>query len=1209
MFEAFLSQAAIRDLLAQEAASDKAQKRTAEQIEAIYSHGQNILVSASAGSGKTFVMVERIVDMIKRGVGVNQLFISTFTVKAAGELKERLEDKLSKALQATSDPALQAHLATQLAGVQTADIGTMDAFTQKLVNEHGYRLGLSPQFRILQDKSEQDILKKEVFDDLFEDYAAGPQAQTFKQLVRNFSGNRKDTKGFREVVDQVYTFVQSTPNPQAWLRDQFMPAASQPEQVLAQSRQSGLALLDDLDRFFRHHLDHEAQLFPKANYLNHVIEIVARLADIDLTADLASIEEAFRFVDQLASSSNGRGLTNLTRKDDTKEVKEAYNADRKVLIDQVRSWLAQVYQTRLVLVYQDGAEPLLELLRDFMRDFCDQYLQLKIAEHAIEFSDISHLAIKLLEDFPEVRASYQDRYVEVMVDEYQDTNHTQETLLELLSRGHNRFMVGDIKQSIYRFRQADPQIFNHKFKLYQEDPTAGQLILLKENFRSQTEVLEATNAVFTRLMDEDLGDLVYDQTHQLVAGSDRQQIADTANTCQYLLYSPGQEEVIQDEGQEGDSLVSQGEVDVVVKEIIALHQQGVPFGDMTLLVASRSRNDNILRTFDRHGIPLVADGGELTYLKSVDVMIMLDTLRAIDNPLRDYALVALLKSPMFDFSEDVLTRISLQGKGQNFYEKLLLALAGQGDNPQLITPSLAGQLGHFQKYLEKWRHYAKSHSLYDLIWTIYQDRLYYDHVGLLPNGDKRQANLYALALRANQFEKTGFKGLARFIRMIDRILETENDLASVEVAPPADAVSLMTIHKSKGLQFPYVFILNMDKAFDKRDERSKLVLSRNKGAGIRYLADLKGEFEPGQIDLPRVLVNLDTLAYQANQRELRLASLSEQMRLLYVAMTRAEKKVYLVGKGQADKLQDRFDGKLVDGRLPFAQREALASFQDWILAVLATDKTLPIELTVVTDADLTPDKIGELSAGLTMDSQRQAQVRQTEDLDKALASLELVEELNKTYRSAINLPTLRTPSQIKARYQPLVDGEALAVMETAIKPVSFDLPSFGQEVKVTGAVLGSAVHELMQRLVISSQVSLADLEKARADLAVPETVKAGLDLPKLHGFFETDLGQLLQAQHQNLVREAPFALLMTDEVSGEDFVVRGIVDGFLKLEDRLVLFDYKTDKYKNPADLVIRYQAQMDLYAQALKQAYGVEQVDKYLVLLGGEKVEILEVG
>ena len=397
--------------------------------------------------------------------------------------------------------------------------------------------------------------------------------------------------------------------------------------------------------------------------------------------------------------------------------------------------LAGLKHLETIFKYQSESLPLLELLQAFMQDFSEQYLQAKIQENAFEFSDIAHFAIQILEENPDIRELYQDKYHEVMVDEYQDNNHTQERMLELLSNGHNRFMVGDIKQSIYRFRQADPQIFNQKFKDFQEHPEHGKLILLKENFRSQSEVLDTTNNVFTHLMDESVGEILYDGMHQLVAGSPAQKEAHPENKTQVLIYDT-------DDGGElasspEEEQINPNEVKLVAKEIIRLHnEEGVAFEDITLLVSSRTRNDGILQTFEHYGIPLVTDGGEQNYLKSVEVMVMLDTLRALDNPLNDYALVALMRSPMFSFNEDDLARLALQTSEDetraNLYQKLEHALANQGQHAELVTPVLREKLKDFMTCFSKWRDFAKWHSLYDLIWKIYNERFYYDYVGNLP---------------------------------------------------------------------------------------------------------------------------------------------------------------------------------------------------------------------------------------------------------------------------------------------------------------------------------------------------------------------------------------------------------------------------------------------------------------------------------------------
>lgn len=1205
-FKPFLTAEAISSLQQKEAQSSKAQKRTPEQIEAIYSYGNNILVSASAGSGKTFVMVERIIDKILRGITVDRLFISTFTVKAAGELKERLEKKISQALQKATDNDLKTYLNEQLLALQTADIGTMDAFTQKLVNQYGYTLGISPTFRIMTDKSEQDLVKNDVFADLFVDYMTGQNQDSFRKLVRNFSGNRKDSSAFRGIVYKIYDFSQATDNPKKWLAEVFLKGARTytdfsaiPDQevmdFLACMHETANQLQDVTD--LEDYKQVTAKGTPTANYKKH----------------LNMIEHLHEWAMHFETLYGHDGLGRLAA-----DVADLIPSGPAVTVAGVKYPVFKTLQERLtglkhletIFKYQSESLPLLELLQAFMQDFSEQYLQAKIQENAFEFSDIAHFAIQILEENPDIRELYQDKYHEVMVDEYQDNNHTQERMLELLSNGHNRFMVGDIKQSIYRFRQADPQIFNQKFKDFQEHPEHGKLILLKENFRSQSEVLDATNSVFTHLMDESVGEILYDGMHQLVAGSPAQKEAHPENKTQVLIYDTDDSSELASSPEEEQ--INPNEVKLVAKEIIRLHnEEGVSFEDITLLVSSRTRNDGILQTFEHYGIPLVTDGGEQNYLKSVEVMVMLDTLRALDNPLNDYALVALMRSPMFSFNEDDLARLALQTNEDetraNLYQKLEHALANQGQHAELVTPALRQKLKVFMTCFSKWRDFAKWHSLYDLIWKIYNERFYYDYVGNLPRAEQRQANLYALALRANNFEKTGFKGLSRFIRMIDRVLESENDLADVEVALPKHAVNLMTIHKSKGLEFKYVFILNIDKKFSIQDMMSPLILSRQNGAGIKYLADMREELDTDVF--PTVKVSMDTLPYQLNKRELRLATLSEQMRLFYVAMTRAEKKLYLVGKGSSEKLVDKYSGKSENNHLPVAEREAFMTFQDWMLAIHEAYKNLPFKVEFVTDEDLTEEKIGQIEVKSAIKPDDLSNNRQSENIAEALDRLEAVEELNAKYQSAINLPSLRTPSQVKKLYEPVMDTDGVDVMAKTdhVKP-SFALPDFSKKAKVEATAIGSAMHELMQRISLSQKVTLEDISTALAQVSAEDEVKARIRLENVLDFFENStLGQLIQQNTDKIYREAPFAMLKEDPESKEKFVVRGIVDAYLLLEDRLVLLDYKTDKYTNSEEIKDRYQGQMALYAEALSKSYHIDQVDKYLVLLGGERLEVVK--
>mgnify|MGYP001738105849 FL=1 len=1212
----FLTEEEIKKLQEAEASSSKEQKKTAEQIEAIYTEGQNILVSASAGSGKTFVMAERILDQLARGVEISQLFISTFTVKAATELKERLEKKISQQIQETDDLDLKQHLGRQLADLPNAAIGTMDSFTQKFLGKHGYLIDIAPNFRILQNESEQLLLKNEVFHQVFEEHYQGENKEKFSSLVKNFAGRGKDERGLRQQVYKIYDFLQSTSSPQKWLNESFLKGfeeadfANEKDKLTEQIKQA----LWDLESFFRYHLDNDAKEFPKAAYLENVQLVLDEIGSLNQESDSQAYQAVLARIIAISKEKNGRSLANSSRKADLKPLADAYNEERKTQFAKLGQLADQItildYQER----YHEDTWELAKTFQTFMSDFVEAYRERKHQENAFEFADISHYTIEILENFPQVRETYQERFHEVMVDEYQDTNHIQERMLELLSNGHNRFMVGDIKQSIYRFRQADPQIFNEKFQRYAQNPQEGKLILLKENFRSSSEVLSATNDVFGRLMDQEVGEINYDSMHQLVFANTKL-TPNPENKAEFLLYDKNDSGQEEEESQAETKLT--GEMRLVIKEILKLHQEkGVTFKEIALLTSSRSRNDQILLALSEYGIPVKTDGEQNNYLQSLEVQVMLDTLRVIHNPLQDYALVALMKSPMFSFDEDELARLSLQKAAdkvqENLYEKLLHAQKQTAEQKELIHKPLEEKLNQFMDILDSWRLYAKTNSLYDLIWKIYNDRFYYDYVGALPNGPAKQANLYALALRADQFEKSNFKGLSRFIRMIDQVLEAQHDLASVAVAPPKDAVELMTIHKSKGLEFPYVFILNMYQDFNKQDSMSDVILSRKNGLGVKYIAKV----ETGAVEAhyPKTIkLSIPSLTYTQNEEELQLASYSEQMRLLYVAMTRAEKKLYLVGKGSREKLEAKEYPRSENGKLDKHTRLQAKNFQDWIWAitkVFAKDH-LNFSYRFVGEDQLTREAIGELENKSPLQDSSQADNRQSETIKEALEMLKEVEVYNTLHRAAIELPSVQTPSQIKKFYEPVMDMEGVQIAnqtKSTEKQISFDLPDFSTKEKVTGAEIGSATHELMQRIDLSQRPTLASLKDTLKQVQTSPAVRDKINLSKILAFFETPLGQEILANTGHLYREQPFSMLKRDQKSQEDFVVRGILDGYLLYEDRIVLFDYKTDRYDQPSQLIDRYRGQLALYGEALSRAYSIENIEKYLILLGKDDVQVLKV-
>ena len=1258
----FLTEAEIEKLQQQEAESDDSIKKSKEQIEAIYTSGQNILVSASAGSGKTFVMTERILDQLSRGIDISQLFISTFTVKAANELKERLEKNISQKLQETTDLHLKQHLARQLADLPNTAIGTMDSFTQKFLLEHGYLIDIAPNFRILENDRDQLLLKNEVFHDVFDKYYKNQQTKDFYKLVRNFAGNRKDESNFKNQVYKIYAFLQSTSNPQKWLKENFLKGFEQADFISEKEKltEKIKPALWDLESFLRYHQDNDPKKKTKPAYLDNIAKVLNEISFLNHESTQEDYKRVLQRVIDISKQSNGHALRNGAQKPELKPLADAYNEERKTQFAKLEQLSNQATILDFQEHYHEETWALAKPFQSFMSDFVEAYRQRKRQENAYEFADISHYTIEILEKFPQVRKDYQERFHEVMVDEYQDTNHIQERMIELLSNGHNRFMVGDIKQSIYRFRQADPQIFNDKFHLYSQNSQEGKLILLKENFRSNSEVLSATNAVFERLMDKEVGEISYDDMHKLVYANSIIS-PNPENKAELILYDESDDKVqIEDSDTSEDQIADeattnpnkyrllalkiktlQGEIeDQIANYELEINTINGKLADVTdsekeelnkkikylqseidllrdkpiaILVSTRTYNSQIIQTLSDFGIATASDSGEQIYLKSLEVQVMLETLRVLHNPLQDYSLVALMKSPMFNFDEDELARLSLQSKSENridnLYTKLLNAKSRSGFQNDLITEQLFDKLTRFLETLASWRSYAKTHSLYDLIWKIYNDRFYYDYVGAMPNGAVRQANLYSLAIRADQFEKNNFKGLSNFINLIDKILNLKKDLDEVPAYAPQNAVQLMTIHKSKGLEFPYVFIVGLEKNFNQSDTTDSITLNRNRGLGFNYIADIKtSSFEQAMMS-NTIKLSIPSLTYSQNVEEAKVATYSEQMRLLYVAMTRAVKKVYMIGSKNLSKEKEA--PAIRNGLLSSEVRLESENFLDWILGICRAFSDVKDSL------DYHTIKLDELNRKTTtlLDTltnkkeDSQAHNRQSETIIEALEMLKEADEFNIKHQAAINLPRVQTPSQLKDLNNQLKNSEEVSKLQMK-KGLSsiFELPDFSSEHVITGAEIGSATHELMQRLDLSQEPTIDSLKEALDLVQIHQSVKDKINLQKILSFFETDLGKEILSNKDKLHREQPFSMLKVDERSNENFVVRGILDGYLLFEDHIILFDYKTDRYQDSTELIERYKGQLSLYEEGLTKAYGISKIDKYLILFGKEEVEVVRV-
>lgn len=1205
------------DLL-QQAEIGKEMPKTPEQIEAIYRTGTNILVSASAGSGKTFVMTERIINLILNGVSLKNLFISTFTNKAAAELKLRLDKKIRET-RAHERSFEEIHLlTTALQDLSTADIGTMDSFTLKFLKENFYLKNLDPTFRLLVDSTEQEVIKRDIFDQLVEEHLADQgiiSQERFIQVMNNFSSDRK-IDAFYSVLNKINTFADSLENPIDWLENDFLNGFSTYQSFTDLPDTFTNGLQESLQEIYRALLENlSSGVITGPAKINNTEEF---LANFEYLYDCLGQKQFQKFA-EFYRQMKFQFVPNANNKDNRDEVLEAQKLSLKTLITTNKARLDQFIEAikhqDIIEKYHQPASAMTHDLQVIALAFYQRYHDYKLKNACLEYADVTHLTIEILQENEVLRKVYQTQYFEVMVDEYQDTNHLQEAMLRLLSNGKNSFMVGDVKQSIYGFRLADPSLFMSKYEAYQQPDADGKLIRLKENFRSYPEVINFTNQIFEHLMDKKIGEMVYGPEEKLVVGNPKLAQETSPDLTAELLIYKDEKSV----SSETDDAVSTDELVVTAQAIRQLLSIGTQPKDIVILVRSKTNNAEIERVLQSFDIPVVLDEGKINYLQAMEVLVMLDVLRAIDNPLFDVSFVALLKSPLFDFSENDLAIISLQASNDvNFYDKYQKARCQNGLKADLIDTTLSVKIQHFENTFSKWCQRAHQESLHSLIWEIYRDTHYYDYVGGMKNGQLRQANLAALADRAATYESSGYKGLFQFIKMIDNFMDSKNDLAAVNIALPSDAVRVMTIHKSKGLEFPYVFILNVNKKFNTKDLSSDLILSRKNGAGISFLADFKKEIDT---EFPYAIVKMTTLPQMANALEKEYQALAEEMRMLYVAFTRAVKKIYMVGKVDASKLDE--DNQFiayqtaafnVNGILDDTLRQSSQGYLNWVLGVyqaMTVKKSSGFKVRVVEDDDLKDmvpvDQKNQLSfETLIAESKQYDDAMATiEEVKLAKQILDSADKLNDKYAAGINLPTIQTPSQIKKRYEHLI-SEQDVVVSNHQKYSQFEF--LKTDKKVSPTELGSAVHELMQSLDFSN-VTRETLSQTIESLTVRDEVKQKIKVDQILSLFDTDFGQMMVTHHKSMTREAPFSMLKTDQASGEQYVIRGIIDGFIKLADKIILFDYKTDHFTNLEaipEIKARYQMQMSLYAESLTTAFKQEKIEQYLILLGGpDKVYI----
>ena len=1259
---------------------------TPEQREAIELHGCNILVSAAAGSGKTAVLVERIVRMVcdeRKPVDIDRLLIVTFTNAAAAEMRERIAAGISARL---SESPESEHIQRQATLLHNAQITTIDSFCLFLLRNHFNEIGLDPAFRIA-DEGEIKMMQQEALEELIEDsYASG--GEEFRFCVEYFCPGGKE-RVLEQHILNLSLYASSFPWPAAWLEARKGDYAGSTVEDMNESTYA---------RWLREHLRRMV-----AGCVEKLEKVRALCQEPDgpwqygelVDRELEQVQGLLR-CDSLEEYSVKLEAVNFGRLPSKKD--ESVSAVKRELAKEMRAQVKESIQglgerffaTNLELAARQSAAcrgPVSTLL-DLTLDFDRRMAEKKREKKAVDFSDVEHFALDILLDGQgeeaggsAVAQEYRQHFEEILTDEYQDSNLVQEYLLRAVSGEEegrfNRFMVGDVKQSIYRFRLARPELFLEKYNTYESSEGPRRRIDLSKNFRSRTQVVDAVNEVFGRLMSEEAGGVAYDERAALYPGAAYPENGDCAGEL-LLAEKPG---------RDGKADPKQVEAMVIARKIRELkgsfqvtdrgsgESRPVRYSDMVILLRTNSGWDEPFReTLEKEGIPVYITS-TTGYFEATEVQELLQLLRVLDNPFQDIPLFGVMKSVFGGFTEEEIAVIRSHGKDCSLYEALKrysieygryeqaaeagsgmgqAACAGRVETAQgicadraalaqetsvsrtetagvrepdgadrggkrerepdkAVTP-LGAKAAGFLRRIAGYREYTVYLPVRELLTRLINDYGYLDYVTALPSGSRKRANVEMLLTRASDFEKTSYFGLFHFIRYMEQLEKYDVDSGKAELLDEnADVVRIMSIHKSKGLEFPVTFVAGLSKRFNMQDANQALILDMDLGLGTDY------------VDPERRIRNR-TLRRTVLSRKLREDSLAEEMRLLYVAMTRAREKLILTGvlENAAEKWEKCRE--LGGGRLTGLDFMEAGSFLDFLLPVLPGTS---IRVSVTEETGEAAEEIAEQ----VQFYHRRELLEQADRLGDPEAERKLTERLNAVYpyEELADLYTKTTVSELKIAA--MADRDEAAYHTFEAKEVQPYIPLFRREEEaVSGAVRGNAYHRVMELLdfekVLWSALEGAEgfpedyreyrrrIQRKELSASVGAFLQSEAESGRLTGeylqavrkqrveeFLCSPLAfRMWKAQREGgLYREQPFVLgidarrLKKSFPEKETVLIQGIIDVFFEEEDGVVLLDYKTDSVGTLGELWNRYETQLDYYQEAIEKIFGKKVKERIL--------------
>ena len=1157
----------------------------------------NILVSAAAGSGKTAVLVQRIIEKLipqdsSKKIDANKLLVVTFTNAAAHEMAERIKKSLSQALIAAKNDGdfdrCQLIKGQQLL-IPDSDITTIDAFCLRLIRRHFNILDISPDFNIC-DEAQAELLAEDAMDELFSELYI-ENDKDFIILLRMYASNSSDA-GLQKLIKQIYDFLIKIPNPFDWLTQKT-------DELKLENRIENATWYEKGTKTAEEKLSYAFSLSEDALYYifgdNHIDVLVSQNPPEKGNAVFDRWKSYYKlfytYYTELKIIKNAPLEKQLALLSDFKRPQFSKNS---ALSDEDIAYLKEINESikaevafsknflsldkeRFVSLSRDALHPTVSALGRIAKRFYEKFYSKKLSKNVLEFTDVEQLAHKLLSENSDISCGLMSQYEEVLMDEYQDTSLLQEAIFSFITDGSNLFTVGDMKQSIYRFRSSDPTIFKSRLDLSSFDKdSSDRKIILSENFRSRREVLESVNDIFNAIMSENAGEIDYDDTQRLNAGNDGylDTGVDFRSECVIInseQYEENDENNDEDEDEEYEDIPAVTmEARYIASEIARLKAEhfkvrdgdslrDIKNRDIVILMSSYKNVAKIFKSeLNAFGIECFAE--QSGYFERNEILLMLSLFKVIGNPSSDIPLLSVLRSPIVSFTDDELVTIRKCKNGRFFYAlKELIRLKNDGQITNIDDIKTAEKAERFLENLNRWRSYSRYMPSDKLIWTLFEETDFYAFCGAIYDGDEAQANLRLLFERAKQYESYGFRGIFGFVKYIERVKKKKQDLSSAKIiGENHDVVRIMTIHKSKGLEFPVVFVAGGGKKLIKKLDNSKFIMHKDYGISLDYV-----DFENNSTIVSPLKELFRSVIFTEQ--------VSEDIRKLYVAMTRAKEKLYFVATAKKPNLKETADGKL-----PFGYVLSAKSFCDWVLPVAKKSKNWVLK-------NLSSDSIKPC-----------LQMEVDDNTDKSPENINIFDilEYKYPYSDATILPAKVSVSQLKASEM------------TSVIPK----PAFLSDTKISGVGYGTAVHTVLEELAPCENMDMNYIKSEIARLVsneklLPEDAKL-INPERILAFYRSDIGRRI-IKSPNVCREqafeilAPVSFIYPDAAKDTDekIILQGVIDCWFTEGDEIVLLDYKTDSFSDVSEIHQKYDRQLELYAYALESITGKKVKSKYIYL------------